>query len=103
MDAAAPEPRASGSGAAPARTQRLLTVLWPAFLMAGVLETLVFAVVDPLSLHWFGGPPIEWPALAVYTVTFFIFWAVIAAAGFISQLLTCSAQEINARPLSSSR
>lgn len=99
MDAVTP-PQTPRPAEAPGRVQRLLTVLWPSFLMAGVLETLVFAVVDPLSLHWFGGEPIEWPALAVYTVTFFIFWAVIAAAGFISQLLTCSAQEINARGVS---
>jgi len=32
-----------------------MTILWPAFLMAGVLEVLVFAVVDPGELHWFGG------------------------------------------------
>ncbi len=76
--------------------QHAMTVLWPAFLMAGVLETLVFAVVDPGSLHWFGGAPIDWPPLAVYTVTFFVFWAVIAAAGFISQVLACSERDINA-------
>ena len=38
---------------------RVLAVLWPAFLMAGVLETLVFALVDPAGLHWFGGTPME--------------------------------------------
>ena len=32
--------------------QRALNILWPAFVMAGVLETLVFVVVDPLELHW---------------------------------------------------
>ena len=40
---------------------RALQILWPAFLMAGVLEMLVFAVVDPAELHWFGGPAIGWP------------------------------------------
>ena len=28
-------------------TQRLMWIAWPAFLMAGVLEMLVFAMVDP--------------------------------------------------------
>ena len=28
-------------------TQRLMWIAWPAFLMAGVLEVLVFAFVDP--------------------------------------------------------
>ena len=76
--------------------QRAMTVLWPAFLMAGVLEMLVFAVVDPRGLHWFGGEPIDWPVLAVYTVTFFIFWAVIAVAGFISMTLGTPAADADA-------
>jgi hypothetical protein len=83
---------------APARSRlaRLaMSVLWPSFLMAGVLEMLTFAVVDPRSLHWFGGPPIEWPPLAVYTVTFFIFWGVIAAGSALTQLLGAPAQQIN--------
>lgn len=81
--------------------QRAMTVLWPSFLMAGVLEMLVFAVVDPHSLHWFGGPPIQWPPLAVYTVTFFIFWAVISVSGALTHLLAAPPQEINEPSLSS--
>ncbi|MGE5117906.1 MAG: hypothetical protein ACM3N6_15590 [Betaproteobacteria bacterium] len=68
-------------------TQRALNILWPAFLMAGVLETLVFVVVDPLELHWFRGPALDWSAEAIYSVTFLIFWLVIAASGAISALL----------------
>jgi hypothetical protein len=64
-----------------------MTILWPAFLMAGVLEALVFAVVDPGELHWFGGAAIGCPAQAVYTVTFLIFWLVISTAGALSTLL----------------
>jgi hypothetical protein len=67
--------------------ERVLLVAWPAFLMAGVLEVLVFAVVDPGSLQWFGAEPIGWSRTAVYSVTFLIFWCVIAASGAITQLL----------------
>ena len=66
---------------------RALLILWPAFVMAGVLEMLVFAVVDPSTMHWFGAAPIEWSRSAVYSVTFFIFWGVIATAGAITALL----------------
>lgn len=66
---------------------RALTILWPAFVMAGVLEALVFVVVDPTDLHWWGGAPIEWSRSAVYSVTFFIFWGVISTASAISHLL----------------
>lgn len=69
------------------RAERTLTVLWPSFVMAGVLETLVFALVDPATLTWFGGPPVELPRQAVYTLSFFVFWAVIAAAGALTAML----------------
>ena len=74
------------SGAFPF-TRRALLILWPAFLMAGVLEALVFVVVDPESFRWFGGPALDWPVMAVYSVTFLIFWGVIAVAGALTQLL----------------
>ena len=67
--------------------ERALLILWPAFAMAGVLEALVFVVVDPLSLHWFGADPLGWSASAVYSVTFLIFWGVIATSGAITRLL----------------
>jgi hypothetical protein len=69
------------------RVERVLLVLWPAFVMAGVLEALVFVVVDPQTLSWYGGPPLDLSRQAVYTITFFIFWAVIAAAGGVSAVL----------------
>jgi hypothetical protein len=67
--------------------ERALMILWPAFLMAGVLEMMVFAVVDPSTMHWFGADPIEWSRSAVYSVTFFIFWGVIGTSGAITNLL----------------
>lgn len=67
-----------------------LQVLWPAFLMAGVAEALVFAVVDPRELHWFGGPAFDWPLAAVYTVSFLIFWVVTATSGALTALLVRS-------------
>lgn len=76
--------------------QRALAILWPAFLMAGVLEMLVFVVVDPGDLRWFGGAPVELSREAVYTVTFLIFWGVIATAGALTALLGVGAEELNA-------
>jgi hypothetical protein len=60
-----------------------LQVLWPAFLAAGVLELLVFAHVDPADVHTLAGTPIELSRQAVYTLSFFAFWAVAAAAGAV--------------------
>lgn len=72
-----------------------LSVLWPAFLMAGVLEALVFAVVDPGELHGFGGPPMDLPPEAVYTLSFLVFWSVISTAGALTALLLRSSDELN--------
>lgn len=70
--------------AAPQLKVRLLTVLWPSFLMAGVLEMFVFALVDPQQLHGWSIDASAWPRGAVYTVAFFVFWAATAAAAAIS-------------------
>lgn len=74
---------------------RLLVALWPAFLMAGVLEMLVFSVLDPADMRWFGGELIGWSAQAVYTVSFLIFWAVMATATGLTALLLTDARDIN--------
>jgi hypothetical protein len=76
--------------------QRALIILWPSFLMAGVLEMLVFVVVDPGDLHWFGGAALNWSPQAVYTVTFLIFWGAISLAGAVTALLELSADQVNA-------
>ena len=77
--------------------RRAMQILWPAFVAAGVLEMLVFAVMDPAELRWFGGAPIGWSAQAVYTVTFLMFWAAIATAGAVSALLSVESDALNWR------
>lgn len=75
--------------------RRAMAVLWPSFLMAGVLEMLVFAMVDPATLRWFGGELVRLSPRAVYSLSFLLFWAVIAGAGALTALLLASAREIN--------
>ena len=77
--------------------QRILRILWPAFLMAGALEAMVFVVVDPHEMRWYGGPLLGWAPLAIYSVTFMIFWAVIATSGAITAFLNRTAEEVNAQ------
>ena len=72
-----------------------MRILWPAFMVAGMLEMLVFAVVDPRDLHWFGGPAIGWPPVAIYSVTFLMFWGAITTAGALTALLSLTAEELN--------
>ena len=75
--------------------RKALIILWPAFLMAGVVEMLVFSLVDPSSLHAIGGGPLDLGPTAVYTLAFFAFWAIIAAACAITSLLDQSREVIN--------
>ncbi len=57
-----------------------LQIAWPAFMAAALLELLVFAHVDPADVHTLAGAPVELSRQAVYTLSFFGFWAACAAA-----------------------
>lgn len=78
--------------------QRLMWIVWPAFLVAGVLEVLVFAMVDPQDLQWFG-QPLDWSRQAVYTVAFFVFWCITMVSSTLTTLLAMSPFEVNRCPL----
>lgn len=67
-------------------------IAWPAFLLAAVLEMIVFAMVDPGDLHWFG-QPLAWSRQAVYTVAFFVFWGVTAVSSALTALLVIRTSE----------
>ena len=78
--------------------QRMMWIAWPAFLLAGVIEMVVFALVDPQSLHWFG-QPLDLSREAVYTLAFFVFWALTMASSALTALLAMSPFEVNRRAL----
>ena len=78
--------------------QRLMWIVWPAFLMAGVIEMLVFAMVDPQDLHWFGHP-LEISRQGVYTLAFFVFWLITSISGGLTTLPSMSPFEVNRCPL----
>ena len=79
-------------------SQRLMWIAWPAFLMAGVMEMVVFAFVDPLDLHWFG-QPLLLSRQGVYTAAFFIFWAIAMLSSALTTLLAMSPFELNRCPV----
>jgi uncharacterized membrane protein YcfT len=78
--------------------QKWMWIVWPSFLMAGVMELLVFAVVDPQGMHWFGHS-LEISRQAIYTLGFFAFWLLISVACALSVFLSLTASEVNQRPL----
>ncbi|MDO8905932.1 hypothetical protein [Hydrogenophaga sp.] len=77
--------------------QRLMWIAWPAFLVAAVLEMVVFALVDPSDLHWFGAP-LPFSREAVYTMAFFVFWAAAMVSSALTTLLAMSPFEVNRCP-----
>ena len=81
--------------------KRLMWIAWPAFLMAGVVEMLIFAVVDPETLQWFG-QPLQLSREGMYTIAFFIFWGIIMASSALTTMLSLSAAEVNSQPLADS-
>ena len=75
-------------------SKRWMAIVWPAFLVAGLLEMLVFALVDPQDLHW-GGLPMPLSRQGIYTLAFFLFWALTMLSGALTVLLAQSPDEIN--------
>jgi len=73
-------------------------IAWPAFLTAGVLEVLVFALVDPHDLRW-SGQALELSRQGVYTLSFFVFWAVAMLSSAMTTLLATSPFEVDRCPL----
>lgn len=78
--------------------QRWMWIAWPAFLVAGVMEMAVFALIDPADLQWMG-TSLNWSREAVYTVAFFVFWALAMASSAITTLLSMSPFEVNRCPV----
>jgi hypothetical protein len=74
--------------------KRLMWILWPSFIVGGIAEGVFFTLIDPQELYLLG-EPIHWSATAVYSVGFFLFWAVAAASSAFTCFLQRTAGDIN--------
>jgi hypothetical protein len=79
-------------------TQRLLWVLWPSFLVAGVAEMVFFSLFDPVDIVIFG-IPLDVERMPVYTIGFFAFWTIGAVSSALTVFLERSPFEVNRCPL----
>ena len=66
--------------------KRLMWIIWPAFLVAGLAEAVFFTVFDPIDLHFFGAP-LDISREAIYTMGFFGFWGLGIASSALTMLL----------------
>jgi len=76
-----------------ARRRRLLiqqwgAILWPSFVAAGVASMVFFAIVDPLRLRDISFPQHALSRELGYTLGFFMFWVVTAAASGLTWYLS---------------
>ncbi len=78
--------------------RRLSWVVWPAFLVAGVAETIFFSLFDPSELRFFGAPSGLSPQ-AFYSLGFFTFWGLGIASSALTVFLGRSPFEIDRCPL----
>ncbi len=74
--------------------RRMMWVLWPSFLVAGIAEGIFFTVIDPQELYLFG-EAVHLSKIATYSIGFFGFWAVCAASSLMTCFLLRSAAEVN--------
>lgn len=77
--------------------QRLIWVLWPSFIVAGIAEIVFFTVVDPQQLYLFG-QPVDYSAIATYSIGFLGFWLVCAGSSMMTMFLQRTSDQINHLP-----
>lgn len=73
---------------------KLIQVLWPSFLVAGVAEIVFFTVIAPQTLYLFG-QPVNFSPIATYSIGFFGFWLVCAGSSLMTIFFQRTSAEIN--------
>jgi len=77
--------------------KRAIWILWPSFVVAGVMDGIFFTLFDPseiLADRWSGVSRI-----AAYSVGFFAFWAFAAGSSTLTCFFQRGADEINRCPI----
>ncbi len=69
----------------------LMWVLWPSFIVAGLGIGIIFTLVDPSELVILDHP-LHLSRTAVYTLGFFILWAICAASSALSCMLQATSR-----------
>lgn len=73
---------------------KVLLVLWPSFVVAGIAEGVFFTVIDPQELYLFG-EPVHFSRVATYSIAFLGFWLICAASSLMTWFLSLGPSDIN--------
>lgn len=74
--------------------RKCMTVMWPSFLAAGLLEMVVFGLVSPEDLR-FGDAELGLGSMGTYTVAFFLFWAIAGLSSYLTTTLSRTCEDLN--------
>jgi hypothetical protein len=74
--------------------KRLIYILWPAFIVAGIAEGVFFTLFDPTDLRLFDRE-IALSRTAIYSIGFFAFWAFAAGSSALTCFFQRSSAELN--------
>ncbi len=64
------------------KCQQVVSILWPSFIMAAFACTLFWVIIDPDEFRMISG--FNLPRTGLYTVSFFVSWAITALSSFLS-------------------
>lgn len=80
------------------RAQRLMWVLWPSFIVAGIATVVFFTMFDPMDMNIFG-VEVSVGRIAAYSIGFFGFWLLGAGSSGLTCFFQRTANEINNCPI----
>ena len=64
----------------------VIWVFWPAFIAAGIAETIFFTMIDPEQLYLFG-QRVEWSLTATYSTGFLLFWMICICSSLMTYFM----------------
>ena len=76
----------------------LIWILWPSFLVAGMAEGLLFTVVHPQELLFFGHHP-GITDEGIYTIGFFMIWTFCAVSSALTAFILPGIEVSNSREI----
>jgi hypothetical protein len=74
--------------------KRLIYILWPSFIVAGIAEGVFFTLFDPTDLRLFDRE-IALSRTAIYSIGFFAFWLFAAGSSALTCFFQRSSTELN--------
>lgn len=66
--------------------RKLMWIIWPSFLVAGLLSAIVFAFVDPADVLFLSAYQLD--TYLVYTLGFFLFWLLAGLSSMMTLALS---------------